>query len=513
MEFAAIDESRELAVTMKKVGVSAAQCALGFRIATIIIKTGINEDSFENFILDVYNRCNNIGLSPQSISSYLQDLVEFSSNVLPISKIPDYIKEKTDEKRKLEEEIEKLNVQISRLQQEKKNSESLRDQALQEKELTISELNWYSNLKSELTKYSIPVDDLSEFVRLVNNIRKHNNYDVEKVMNEFWDLESLRANHDILQKTVHSLTNDINSLEQQHSVLVVNINMHNQAISTYNGLKSMGLGLNELNFLYDIINEIALENDIPVGKAVNKFLSDVEEQYDKKLGFEHKLENMRGDINNQRKEQVKLRTEILLNPLIGPKLLKLIQSGLSEQDIINVADIIKKYGAVGGDDSNIDMQSLVSDLNKYGGLKSAIEGLTKTVDMLTKDAALLENQRQELDQDNQRILSSSIRLKGRVDFLEGSAVSLRNEVINLVLICIFIIYLIKFQFHNIQKLQLHQIDEFIALSRSYKGEDVPIKDIKEALVKAIEVLLNRIGPNDDTALAADLLSAYNTLKE
>ncbi len=45
--FAAIDEFRELAVTMKKVGVSAAQCALGFRIATIIIKTGINEDSFE----------------------------------------------------------------------------------------------------------------------------------------------------------------------------------------------------------------------------------------------------------------------------------------------------------------------------------------------------------------------------------------------------------------------------------------------------------------------------------
>jgi hypothetical protein len=179
-------------------------------------------------------------------------------------------------------------------------------------------------------------------------------------MNEFWDLESLRANHDILQKTVHSLRNDINSLEQQRSVLVVNINMHNQAISTYNGLN------------WICINEFALENDIPVRKAVNKFLSDVEEQYDKKLGFEHKLENMRDDLNNLRKEQVKLRTEILLNPLIGPKLLKLTQSGLSEQDIINVADIIKKYGAVGGDDSNIDMQSLVSDLNKYGGLKSEL---------------------------------------------------------------------------------------------------------------------------------------------
>jgi hypothetical protein len=91
---AAADELRELAVTLKRIGISAAQCALGFRIATIILKTGIDEDSFESFILDVYNRCNDIGLSPQSISSYLQDLVEFSRDVLPISKIPGYIKDR-----------------------------------------------------------------------------------------------------------------------------------------------------------------------------------------------------------------------------------------------------------------------------------------------------------------------------------------------------------------------------------------------------------------------------------
>jgi DNA-binding transcriptional MerR regulator len=146
--FAAADELRELALALKRVGISAAQCALGFRIASIILKIGIKEDSFESFILDVYNRCRDIGLSPENISSYLQDLVEFSRDVLPISEIPYYINEKIDEKRKLEEGIEKLNVQISTLKQEKKNCESLRDQALEEKEMTISELKWYSNLRA-----------------------------------------------------------------------------------------------------------------------------------------------------------------------------------------------------------------------------------------------------------------------------------------------------------------------------------------------------------------------------
>ena len=41
--FAAADELRELAVTMKKVGITAAQCALGFRAAMILNKIGVKE--------------------------------------------------------------------------------------------------------------------------------------------------------------------------------------------------------------------------------------------------------------------------------------------------------------------------------------------------------------------------------------------------------------------------------------------------------------------------------------
>jgi uncharacterized protein (UPF0335 family) len=475
-----------------------------------IFKTGINEDSFESFILDVYNQCKDIGISPQSISSYLQDLIGFSRDVLPLTKIPGYIREKKDEKTRLEEEIEKLNVQISTLMQEKRKYKSLRDQALLEKEMTISELRWYSNLKSELKKYSIQVDDVLELVRLVNNLRQYSNFDVEKVINEFWDLELLGTNHVKLQQDTYSLKHDINSLEQERSTLEADIKIHNQTISTYNSLKTMGFGLKELDFLYYTINEIATENNIPVAKAVKKFLLEVEEQYDKKLAFEDKLQKMRDEFNNLRKEQSKLRIEILSNPLIGPKLLKLIQSGVSEQDIINVAAVIEKCSALAG---NIDNQSLVSNMEKYGGLHSAIERLTKEVNMLRKEAVFLENQKQHLDQDNQRILSSSIRLTHIADFLRGNVFSLRNQIMNLVLICIFIMHLLESQLNTMQRAQLHQDDEFAALSRSNNGEDVPIEDIKEAVVRSIQVLLKRIGPNNDTTLAADLLIAYNALKE
>ena len=107
--FPTADSLRELAVTLRRVGITAAQCALGFRIATLTLKIGVKEDSFDSFISDVYNRCKDIGLSPRDIAFHLTDLIEFSKSV-PFSKIHDYVKEKTNEKEKLEEEIKDLKV-------------------------------------------------------------------------------------------------------------------------------------------------------------------------------------------------------------------------------------------------------------------------------------------------------------------------------------------------------------------------------------------------------------------
>ncbi|MFY9870455.1 MAG: helix-turn-helix domain-containing protein, partial [Candidatus Nitrosopolaris sp.] len=313
--FAGADELRELAVTMKKVGITAAQCALGFRIATVMLRIGVKDDSFESFVLDVYNRCKDIGLSPENISSYLVDLLEFSKTVLPFSKIADYVKEKTNEKGKLEEEIEKLKEQIETLQLQKSDSESLHDIALENERMTSSVLKWYSDLREELRKYGIPIHDISKFAKLVNNIRQYD-YDARKVIDKFSDLDGLRLHHQFLQEAIASLENKNRALDQQRSTLELFVNMHNQILSNYQHLETMGFGLKQLQFLWSTVNEIALENNIPVKGAVTKFLSDVERQYDNKLGFESKIESLRYEVNKLNQEQAMLRAGLILLPLV-----------------------------------------------------------------------------------------------------------------------------------------------------------------------------------------------------
>jgi hypothetical protein len=54
-------------------------------------------------------------------------------------------------------------------------------------------------------------------------------------------------------------------------------------------------------------------------------------------------------------------------------------------------------------------------------------------------------------------------------------------------------------------------DEFAALSRSFRGEDISIKETKKAVAKAIQILLRKLDPDD--TLIGDLLIAYTALQE
>ncbi len=58
----------------------------------------------------------------------------------------------------------------------------------------------------------------------------------------------------------------------------------------------MNLGLKEIKQLLNTILEITEANNISPDKAVSKFLKDMEEQYDNKLGFEAKVKEKRDEL-------------------------------------------------------------------------------------------------------------------------------------------------------------------------------------------------------------------------
>ena len=174
---------------------------------------------------------------------------------------------------------------------EKSYSESVRDQALHDERITAADLKWYSDLRAELRKYGIPVDDISKFAKAVNGLRQYE-YDVGKVISEFSESQSLETRRKMLQDSVRMLQSESNYLSQQCSLAQNTLNSHRSTISALEDLETMGFGVKELKLLWHTINKVAVANNIPLNEARQKFFKDVEEQYDNKLGFESKAQNI-----------------------------------------------------------------------------------------------------------------------------------------------------------------------------------------------------------------------------
>jgi uncharacterized coiled-coil DUF342 family protein len=508
--FALADELREIAVAMKKVGITAAQCALGFRAAMIMNNIGVKEDDIEYFISDIYNKCKDIGLSAENIAIYLQDLLEFSKTaampILPISKIDDYLKRKTEQKIELQEQIKALRQQIQQLDDERFSIHKLRDEALQEQKMTASDLQWYSDLRSQLgSQYGIPVEDLAKFSKVVDGIRKHG-YDVGKVVNEFSNLEMLVLKQKNLQQNLKNLEARIANLSQQCSITEVKVNFHNEAISKYTQLESIGFGLKELTLLWNIVNEIAEANNIPIENVTSKFITDIEDDYDKKLGFESKLEKLHAEIVKVSQELTLRRTELSTLQLVGPALSKLIQSGLKEQDIINVAYIFERYFI------GIDKQSLISELERYGGIRSAIQKAGEENDKMNNEITSLRKEKQDLEIYNQSMSSGLVYLNHKTFFLQGYVNSLRNEILGLSLISRIISHFLKSQIDDLQRSRFYyyNIHDFLPLIRAHNGDmNIPINQIRIGVIKAIEILLDRIksSNNDNNSKLIEILTS------
>ena len=77
---------------------------MGLRIAHIMQSLGIDEENFRTFISEIYQHCTEIGLRPQKVAENVKQLLELSETI-PLWQVPQYISDKTSEKRELVEDI------------------------------------------------------------------------------------------------------------------------------------------------------------------------------------------------------------------------------------------------------------------------------------------------------------------------------------------------------------------------------------------------------------------------
>jgi hypothetical protein len=266
------DALRQLAIDLKRLGISTTECAVGFRTVNTIKKLGLvgdEEKDLESFVSDIYNKCRYYGLPPDKLVELAIQILDLLENI-PISQIPNYIEEKSKEKQKLEEEIKRL---LGR----KVSAQLECEEALEKKNVTRDILQKFTHTEEILLEYGLSTEDIPNLVNALNNAEQLG-YDANAIAEKISTIESLAKKEKELKNNLMVARDELRMFKHATFVLNQEINKHQSTLDVYDKLHSLGFGLNELKLLNNTIQENAIANNDDSSIAIKKFFEDLEEK-------------------------------------------------------------------------------------------------------------------------------------------------------------------------------------------------------------------------------------------
>ncbi len=269
------DALRQLAIDLKRLGVSTTECAVGFRTVNTIKKLGLvaadEEKGLDSFVLDIYNNCQFYGLPPDKLVNLAIQILHLLESI-PLSQIPNYLEEKSKDKQKLEEEIKRL---LGR----KESTQLEYEKTLQKKKVTMDILQKFTHTEEILLEYDLSTEDIPNLVNALNNAQQLE-YNANAIAEKISTIESLAEKEKELKNNLIVVQDELRMLKHATFLLSQEINKHLLTLDVYDKLRSLGFGLNELKVLNNTIREIAISNNIDSSIAVKKFFEDLEKKND-----------------------------------------------------------------------------------------------------------------------------------------------------------------------------------------------------------------------------------------
>jgi len=333
------DAFRELAKSLNNAGLTPAQCAIGFRTMNMLSEQNTDAEAATQFIGDTYKKCKEFEITPSKFAISIKEIIKTSEeHHIPLSKIEDYNNEKVAKNKELEKVCEVLKNEVSTVKNQMSEIENARDLALQQKNMAELEIKLYTNAKQVLDRCDISInEDLPKFANIVKCIKKYGD-DPKRLISELKDIQYLDGKKRALKISVEEFEERIANLRQQEFSLEDKIYTHSENLPVYNQLAEMGFGSSQLKTLLNKIIDVAISNGINYCLAVSKFIEDIDTQYNSKVGFELQIDKLKSEIQNLGKEREKELQRVKAQHFIGPVITGLLRRGLTEPDIMKVAD-------------------------------------------------------------------------------------------------------------------------------------------------------------------------------
>jgi len=258
---------------------------------------GANQDQIESFIANLAN-----SPEPEKLIDVANQVAHLSrSESIPLEDLEGHVKQKEEEKQRLEEEIKQTRA------------------ILESTNVEMETINEYKQLKAELSKYHLSSDDPERLLTVLDNLKDYR-YDPKKIVAEFSNIKSLKQRE--------------KALKDNCAMLEKRMSGDRQVIPLLQRIRSMGIGIDKLLPFSLAVNEKARTCNLPISAAAYRVIEDIENY------------NRIGGMN---KEITRLAVQIFgMNEICAPRnkaitsLLKLQSYGISDQEVLNVYEYLNR---------------------------------------------------------------------------------------------------------------------------------------------------------------------------
>jgi hypothetical protein len=312
------DSTRQLAIEARQHGLNLSDLASHFRLYNYFIKSGAAEDKIESFIDDI----NSSHLPPDKVVALVNQVFAVSSEqLIPLDQVPNYIKEKLEEKQKIDDQIKEADV------------------TLQSKNVSIETINEHVKLNEKLNEYNLSFEDIDKLLNVLINA-KENGFDGKKIVGK---LRSIKR----LEKKRERLKNNCDVLSKQ-------ADKYKGIIPLAQLIWDLRISKNELKSFKIAVCEAAELFGFPRSTAAVYVLNNLRD-YNKKGQLKKELSSLY--LQKYALDQACSRHSQVIMALTN-----LRSYGISEDRILYLNDLLEKKGY------NIDMKSTV-ELDRYRNSK------------------------------------------------------------------------------------------------------------------------------------------------
>jgi len=402
-----VEASHQFFVHCRKSDITSAQAITGARIYILAEMIGLDLPNLESYLKQVHEECENKGITPAKLVEICRDLIDVKQSTdIPLQELATYHHD-------LVNHTKTLSSESDRLEQETKKEKEELSQILKSKRVTLQRLDDYASTKAELMEYGISMDEVPLLRNALNNA-KESGYDSVKIAKAISEMESLEQQRNNVQTTINELTKQENNAATSLEATKRELGKHQILLETFNKLHSMGFGLSQLKTLQSRIVEISEANSIKPDRAIQQLTKHLEEDYDRVVGFQKKIEGGENKVKELEQCLSSLRLEYADERYVYNSMQDLIKKDVKSEDII-AWDILFS-------NCNLTPPEFYENLKTHGNMALLLASKEREISELDNK---IENKKQELSEirgEIEEAKRSKSKLEGEMQYLVASTV-------------------------------------------------------------------------------------------